>query len=282
MYAGQGTRVPWNIEEFIDDTGAFHEMNSTLEMMRLYVARQASSPARYVLETVVTTLFGRVPSILGVGLRGVVYRLILGMEGMAAVETGVRLRFANNIRLGRGSYLDEHTYLHACPNGITIGSGTYVMHGAILHVYNFREIPHSGITIGSDSLIGERSVLRGQGGISIGDRVYFAPLVQVLAVDHVFDDPDRPFTEQGITARGVTIEDDVWVGAGAVITDGVTIGRGAVIAAGAVVTGDVKPHTVAGGVPAREIKDIQAAAEARRAAVNGTGAAREAAGVKAW
>ncbi|MCX6032952.1 MAG: DapH/DapD/GlmU-related protein [Chloroflexi bacterium] len=52
-------------------------------------------------------------------------------------------------------------------------------------------------------------------------------------------------------------EDDVWVGAGAIITDGVRVGRGAVIAAGTVVTQNVPSHTVAGGVPARVLKEIR-------------------------
>ncbi|HEY3473860.1 MAG TPA: acyltransferase, partial [Anaerolineales bacterium] len=169
---------------------------------------------------------------------------------------GVRLRFADHIRLGRGVYLDAGVYLHACPRGIDIGLGTIVMHGAILHVYNFRNMPNSGIKIGSNSLIGEYSVIRGQGGVKIGDRVYTSPFTQIIAVNHVFDDPNRPFVEQGITAEGIVIEDDVWLGAGAIITDGVTVGRGAVVAAGAVVTKDVPPHTVVGGVPARPIKMI--------------------------
>ena len=82
--------------------------------------------------------------------------------------------------------------------------------------------------------------------------------VQTCALPILFDDRERPFTEQGITAEGIIIEDDVWLGAGAVITDGVRVGRGAVIAAGAVVTKDVPPHTVVGGIPAREIKKIEA------------------------
>jgi acetyltransferase-like isoleucine patch superfamily enzyme len=105
-------------------------------------------------------------------------------------------------------------------------------------------------------LIGEFNVIRGQGGITIGDRVYTSPLVQITAVNHVFDDPGRPFVEQGITAQGIVIEDDVWIGAGAIITDGVRIGRGAVVAAGAVVTSDVPPHTVVAGVPARVIRRV--------------------------
>ena len=130
------------------------------------------------------------------------------------------------------------------------------MHGAVLHVYNFRELPNAGIWIGKDSLIGEYSIIRGQGGVHIGDRVYTSPFTQIIAVNHIFDDPERPFVEQGITAEGIVIEDDVWLGSGAVITDGVRIGKGSVVAAGAVVTKDVPPHAVVGGVPAKLIKII--------------------------
>jgi len=227
-----------------------------LNSVRLYLSRQASSVFRYVLEQTMFFLFGWIPTILGVGLRGVFYRLILHMDGLAAIESRVRLRFADHIKLGNGVYLDEGTYLHACPQGIEIGPRSIVMHGAVLHVYNFRELPQSGIKIGSDSLIGEYSVIRGQGGVKIGDRVYTSPFTQIIAVNHVFDDPNRPFVDQGITAEGIVIEDDVWLGAGAIITDGVRVGKGAVVAAGAVVTKDVAPHTVVGGVPAKLIKTV--------------------------
>ena len=227
-----------------------------LNTIRLYLDRQASSLFRYFLEQLLYFLFGWIPTIIGVGLRGLFYRLILRMDGLAAIESRVRLRFADHIKLGHGVYLDEGVYLHACPKGIEIGPRSIVMHGAVLHVYNFRDMPQSGIKIGSDSLIGEYSVIRGQGGVQIGDRVYTSPFTQIIAVNHVFDDPNRPFVDQGITAEGIVIEDDVWLGAGAVITDGVRVGKGVVVAAGAVVTKDVPPHTVVGGVPAKLIKTI--------------------------
>jgi len=228
----------------------------------LYLSRQAASPARYVWEQGLQAAVGWVPTLAGIGLRTLLYRLMLKMEGSAAIEARVRLRFASHIRLGRGSYLDEGVYIHACPAGVSIGDRTLVMHGAVLHVYNFRSLPHAGITIGSDSLIGEYTVIRGQGGVSVGNRVYTSPMTQIIAVNHVFDDPQRPFVDQGITAEGIVIEDDVWLGAAAVVTDGVRIGRGAVVAAGAVVTSDVAPHTVVGGVPARVIREITGAAGA--------------------
>lgn len=222
----------------------------------LYLRRQADSPARYILEQTLQALVGWIPTLAGIGARALLYRLMLHMEGLAAIESGVRLRFANHIRLGRGAYLDQGVYIHACPQGVEIGAGTLVMHGAVLHVYNFRDLPHAGIKIGQDSLIGEYTVIRGQGGVTIGDRVYTSPMTQLIAVNHNFDDPTRPFVEQGITAQGIVVEDDVWLGSGAIITDGVRVGQGAVIAAGAVVTKDVAPHTVVGGVPARLIRQI--------------------------
>jgi acetyltransferase-like isoleucine patch superfamily enzyme len=188
--------------------------------------------------------------------RAAAYRLILRMNGLPAIERGVRLKFASHVTLDHGAFLDQGVYLHACPNGIRIGRHSLVMYGAVLHVYNFRGLPHAGISIGEHSLIGEYNVIRGQGGVTIGNRVYTSPMVQIVAVDHVFDNPARPFTEQGITARGITIEDDVWIGSGAVVTDGTTIGRGAVVAAGSVVTRDVPPGTLVGGVPATRIRRL--------------------------
>jgi acetyltransferase-like isoleucine patch superfamily enzyme len=229
-----------------------------VSQLRLYVRRQAASPGRYLLEQTILETLGWIPTLVGIGIRSVVYRLILKMHGAAAVEKGVRIRFAGNIELQHGAYIDQGVYLHACPNGIRVGRHSLVMHGSVLHVYNFRGLPDSGIWIGDHSLIGEYNVIRGQGGVRIGDRVYTSPMVQLLAVDHVFDDPTRSFVDLGITAQGITIENDVWIGAGAIVTDGVTIGQGAVVAAGSVVTRNVPPRTVVAGAPAREIRAVGA------------------------
>jgi len=232
------------------------QSHSILHNLALYLSRQASSPMRYLLEQTIFSLASWIPTLAGIGIRGILYRLILRMDGWAAIENNVRIRFADHLRLGNGAYLDQGSYLHACPAGIDIGEKTIVMHGAILHVYNFRGLPHAGIKIGKNCLVGEYSVIRGQGGVTIGDRVYTSPFTQIIAVNHLFDDPQRPFIEQGITAEGIVIEDDVWIGSGAVITDGVRVGKGSVIAAGAVVTRDVAPHTVVAGVPAKPIRVI--------------------------
>ncbi len=231
--------------------------------LKLYLRRQASTPGRYLLEQLIYAAAAWIPTIIGIGVRAYLYRVVLHMAGIAAIEDGVRLRFGDQIHLGRDVYLDHGVYLHACPAGIKVGDGTLVMKGSVLHVYNFRDLPHAFIHIGSNSLIGEYNILRGQGGITVGDRVYTAPNVQMLAVNHVFTDPARPMVEQGITAAGIVVEDDVWIGAGAILTDGVRVGKGAVVAAGAVVTQDVPPHTVVGGVPARILRTIDGSDEVK-------------------
>jgi acetyltransferase-like isoleucine patch superfamily enzyme len=225
------------------------------EKLRYYLAGQATSIPAYILEQILYTLFGWIPSVVGIGLRGLFYRLILPCAGLPAIEHGVRLVQGPNIRLGRSVYLDHGVYLHATPSGITIGDNTFIMHRCMLHVFNFRNLPQAGITIGRDCFLGEMTVIRGQGGVQIGNKVYTGPLVQILAVNHVFSDPIRPIAEQGITAEGIVIEDDVWIGAGAIILDGVRIGSGSVIGAGAVVSQDIPPYSLAVGSPAKPIRD---------------------------
>jgi acetyltransferase-like isoleucine patch superfamily enzyme len=224
--------------------------------LSLYLSRQASSLWRYLLEQTILSIFGWIPTVAGIALRSLVYHLILQMDGVVAIENNVRIRFADHIRLARNVYLDESVYLHAMPNGIEIGESTYVMHHAELHVFNFRGLPEARIKIGKNCLISEFNVLRGQGGITIGDNVYTSPFVQMVAVNHVYHVSEQPIIAQGITAQGIVIEDNVWIGSGAIILDGVRIGKGAVIAAGAVVTKDVPPRTIAAGIPAKVIKEI--------------------------
>ena len=226
-----------------------------LKQLRYYLAGQAASVPTYILEQFLITLFGWVPTVAGIGLRALAYRPIMRFDGALAIESGVRLAYASNIRLGKGVYLDQGVYLHALPGGISIGDHTFVMHHTMLHVFNFRELPQAGITIGRNCFLGEYNVVRGQGGVSIGNDVYTGPMVQIVAVNHVYRDANRPIREQGITAKGIVIEDDVWLGAGAEVLDGVTIGQGSVIGAGAVVASDIPPYSLAVGAPAKPVKN---------------------------
>jgi len=91
--------------------------------------------------------------------------------------------------------------------------------------------------------------------IKLGDYVMIAPDAVFLFQTHNSDRIDVPMAKQGKTIHKQSIvADDVWVGQRAIILPGITIGNGAIIGAGAVVTKDVPPYAVVGGVPAKIIK----------------------------
>ena len=110
------------------------------------------------------------------------------------------------------------------------------------------------VTIGDYTRIGIHCTVIGP--VCIGSHVNLAQGITVTALNHNFGDAARRIDEQGVSTKPVVIGDDVWIGANAVILPGVTIGSHCVIAAGAVVTKDVPDYTLAGGVPAKTIKDL--------------------------
>lgn len=105
------------------------------------------------------------------------------------------------------------------------------------------------ISFGSDVLISHGSFLQGAGGIRIGDMVMMGPQVMLVTTGH-----DKISGES--QSAPIEIGDGAWIGARAIVLPGVSVGAGSVVAAGALVSKDVAPFTVVGGVPAKEIGKI--------------------------
>lgn len=106
------------------------------------------------------------------------------------------------------------------------------------------------ISMGSYSSIGDGSYVSGR--LIVGNSVMIAPQCVFLGLNHIFDPVSLEHT--GSESKPITIKDHVWIGYGAKILAGVTIGEYSIVGAGAVVTKDVEPYSIVGGVPAELIK----------------------------
>jgi acetyltransferase-like isoleucine patch superfamily enzyme len=131
---------------------------------------------------------------------------------------------------------------------IKIGRGTEVLDFVFISSYG------GNIEIGNHCSINPFCMLYGHGGLKIGNNVLIAGGTMMIPASHVYDDIAIPMNRQGVSRKGITVGDDVWIGHGCSILDGVVIGRGAIIAAGSVVTESVGPLEIVAGVPAKLIK----------------------------
>lgn len=111
-----------------------------------------------------------------------------------------------------------------------------------------------GLYLGSRISIHPYTYIDATGGVVVSDDVSIAHGVTIMSTTHNFSDVEKPIRDQGLAVARVTIEKDVWIGAGARILAGVTIGSGSVVGSGAVVIKDVPAYSIVGGVPAKVIR----------------------------
>ncbi len=110
------------------------------------------------------------------------------------------------------------------------------------------------LKIGKHVRINENVFL--QGSIQIGDYAMLAPNVSIYSKTHNYHDIHTPMVKSGESeTKTVIIEEDVWIGINAVILPGITIGKGSIIGANAVVTKNVAPYSIMGGIPAKLLRE---------------------------
>ena len=107
--------------------------------------------------------------------------------------------------------------------------------------------------LGRNVFINQGCTFMDIGGIDIGDDVMIGPTVSLITAGHPLEPSLR---RTGITAAPISVEHNVWIGAGAIVLQGVTVGQDAVVGAGAVVSRDVPPATLVAGAPARVVRRL--------------------------
>jgi acetyltransferase-like isoleucine patch superfamily enzyme len=189
--------------------------------------------------------------------RGALLRARLGSSGgLVFCDRGVRVLHARHVHAGRDLDLEEGCFINGhSRRGVTFGDRVTVGRGAIVAPTGLLGgPPGEGLRVGDRSNLGHWAYVGCSGFVSIGSHVLMGPRVSLLAENHNLESADETIKAQGVTRLPITVEDDVWLGAGCTVVGGVTIGRGSVVAAGAVVTGDVEPWSVVAGVPARLVR----------------------------
>ena len=220
-----------------------------------YAALVVGRPGLWALikyELIVTTI-SALPGALGLLLRSKLYPLLLGRVGRnVTFGVNVVLRHPHKIRIGDDVVIDDNCCLDAKGTdnrGIDIGGGVFIGRGTILSCKN------GDIVIDDHANIGFNCEIFSGGRVRLGRHALVAAYTYLVGGDHAHDRTDVPVLQQARIARGIEVDDNVWLGAHVVISDGATVGRDAIIGAGAVVRGSIPPYAIAAGVPARVIRD---------------------------
>jgi acetyltransferase-like isoleucine patch superfamily enzyme len=131
---------------------------------------------------------------------------------------------------------------------VHLGRWSWIGHGCKIRC-------HEGeVRIGAKTVLGQECTISAFQHVSVGRECILADRVMLIDFDHGVVEVERPIREQGIYKRDVSIGHNVWIGYGAAFLRGVTVGDNSVVGTYAVVTKDVAPNAVVGGVPARVLR----------------------------
>ena len=150
------------------------------------------------------------------------------------------------------AYVPSHTIRNAWYRrvlGWDIGHNVSILMGPYIQMTGIRTSGRR-VSIGNGTVVNQKCLIYTSGGLVIGNNVSISAEVALITGTHDINDPN--FLSD---YRPIVIDDYAWIGTRAMILQGVTIGQGAVVMAGAVVTKDVEPFAVVGGVPARPITE---------------------------
>lgn len=180
-------------------------------------------------------------------LRGIFRRVFLkSAKGMLLVGKHVQITHGKHITCGKNVKFEDYAEIHGlCSEGLIFGNYVTISRGVMIRPSSYYGGDLGvGLSMGDHSSIGPYGYVGCSGKITIGKNVMFGPKCSLFAENHVFSDPNATIKSQGVAQKGITIEDDCWIGSNVIILDGVTVGHGSVIGAGTVVTKDIPAGSI--------------------------------------
>lgn len=204
-----------------------------------------------VLQEFLFGICAGLPGIVGYGTRNKLYPMFFKhLSKRLFIGRHATIRCPNNIHVTGKVIIDDFVQLIASSRkkrAIAIGDGSFLRSFVMLN----SGPPDGFIHIGEKCSIGQGALLYGNGGLTIGNNVMIAGQTAIIASSHIFNDASIPMSEQGYSAKGITISDNVWIGSGVKILDGVTIGQGVIVGANAVVNKSIPSGQHVAGIPAK-------------------------------
>ncbi len=201
---------------------------------------------------VIMGLSSWVPGALGLLLRKKLYARLLRKTGKGVIfGRNVVLRHPHKISLGDHVAIDDNCVLDAKGadnQGITVGSNVIIGRNASIYCKD------GDVEIGDDVSISFNSTIFSANMVKVGSGTRIAAYSYLNGGSHATDRTDIPIWQQERSGKGITLEENVWLGADVKVLDGSTIGRDAVVGAGAVVTTDIPAFGVAAGMPAKVLR----------------------------
>ena len=180
-------------------------------------------------------------------LRGGVKRLFLKQaKGLFLVGKHVKITHGKHISCGKNVKFEDYAEIQGLSKeGLIFGDYVTISRGVMIRPSSYYGGDLGvGLIMGEHSSIGPYGYIRCSGKIIIGKNVMFGPKCSLFAENHNFADTESNIKSQGVNQKGITVEDDCWIGSNVIILDGVTIGKGSVIGAGTMVTKDVPAGSV--------------------------------------
>lgn len=180
-------------------------------------------------------------------IRGLWKRLFINkVQGIFLVGKEVCITHGNHIQCGCFVKFEDYSEIHGlCLEGLIFGNYVTIGRGVMIRPSSYYGVDLGiGLIMGDNSSIGPYSYIGCSGKIRIGKNVMLGPRCSLFAENHNFSDLNKSIKSQGVCQKGITIEDDCWIGSNVIILDGVTIGKGSVIGAGSLITRDIPPGCV--------------------------------------
>lgn len=176
--------------------------------------------------------------------------------------TGVKVRFASRVRIGRWTILEDGVLLDGFGvHGVKIGRSCSIgAYSRLIASSNLKSLGE-GIEISDGVGLGEFCRIGGSGGVFIGSNTIVAQYLSLHPENHVFDQPGILIKNQGVLRKPIRIGSNCWIGAKVTILSGVEVGDNCVIGAGSVVTKSFPRNSIIVGVPGRIVGQVPATSD---------------------